>query len=32
LAPIPFGNSASTKLGCPVCFTAIVIPPSFALS
>jgi hypothetical protein len=30
LAPAPFGNSASTKLGCPVCFTAIVILQGFA--
>jgi hypothetical protein len=25
LTPAPFGKSASKKLGCPVCFTAIVI-------
>jgi hypothetical protein len=30
LLPAPFGNSASIKLGCPVCFTAIVISPRSA--
>jgi hypothetical protein len=25
LTPAPFGKSASKKLGCPVCFRAIVI-------